>query len=182
MTFEREKIALDIMECNKCGLGSKVLNKVISRGTSDNPDIVFIGEAPGSEEDKTGTPFVGRSGKVLDDMIHYMRIKDYVIINRLKCHPPGNANPTPGQLQACHPFLLRQIEFYNPKIIILLGRYANNNFGPPLEWGEIEEYDGIYYCKVYHPAALLHHAKNKIPQAKYMDNIIELLEVLETKQ
>lgn len=85
MTMTKEKISLDILECNKCGLGTKVLNKVVARGTSEHPMILFIGEAPGSEENKTGHPFVGRSGKVLDGMIDYMGIKSYVIVNRLKC-------------------------------------------------------------------------------------------------
>lgn len=172
----KEQISLDILECNKCELAGRVINKVVGRGTSENPSVLFIGEAPGNEENKTGQPFVGRSGKVLDDMIKYMDIVNYVIVNRLKCQPFMNANPTPDQLKACHPFLLRQIEYYNPTLIILLGNFANKGFGPKLDWGEIQFYKDRYYCKLYHPAALLYQSNNKKPQAEYMDKIIKMME------
>lgn len=182
MITEISKITLDIFECNKCELAATAKNKVISRGTSEHPEILFIGEAPGNEEDKVGIPFIGRSGKVLDEMIEYMKIEDFAIINRLCCHPPHNDNPTPSQLEACYPFLLRRIEYFNPVLIILLGKFANEGFGPKLKWGEIMEYDGRYYAKLYHPAALLHNGSNKIPQREYMNKIVNLLSELKLKR
>lgn len=175
MSLEMGKITLDIFECEKCELGKTVINKVVWRGTSEHPKILFIGEAPGAEEDKTGIPFVGRSGKALDIMIEYMEIKDYAIINRLKCRPPFNDNPTPHQLEMCHPFLLRQIEYLNPTLIILLGKFANTGFGPYLKWGEIKDFEGYKYAKLYHPAALLHNPQNKVRQLAYMDELMKLL-------
>jgi len=181
MTFEFEELELEILECNKCNLGKTATKRVVMRFTSRTPDILFIGEAPGAEEDKTGKPFVGRSGKVLDDMIKYMGIEDYAIINRLKCRPHLNANPTSEQLEACHPFLLRQIELLNPALIILLGRYANDGFGPRLTWGTIKRYGDRDYAKLYHPAALLYNPKNRALQAEYMDTIKDLLPELKAK-
>ena len=128
-----------------------------------------------SEEDKTGIPFVGRSGKVLDEMIAYMEIEDYAIINRLKCRPPFNDDPTPHQLEMCHPFLLRQIEYFDPALIILLGKFANTGFGPYLKWGEIKDFEGHKYAKLYHPAALLYNSDNRVRQFAYMDELVKLL-------
>lgn len=85
MSPEFEKNTIEIIMCNKCELAKSVINKVVWRGTSENPDIVFVGEAPGNSEDICGTPFVGRSGKELDKMIEYMELENYAIINRLKC-------------------------------------------------------------------------------------------------
>lgn len=182
MITEMDRITVDIMECNNCELGKTALSKVVWRGTSERPEILFIGEAPGAEEDKTGVPFVGRSGKVLDEMIEHMGIKDFAIINKLKCRPPFNDDPTPSQLKACYPFLLRQIEYLNPTLIILLGKFANKDFGPKLKWGEIMEQDGRYYAKLFHPAALLHNPNNKVAQFEYMDRIMKILPELNLKE
>lgn len=167
-------LKIDITECKRCELSKTVTNKVVWRGTSEDPDIVFIGEAPGAEEDRTGTPFVGRSGKVLDEMIKYMGIDNFAIINRLKCRPHLNSNPTPQQLEACHPFLLGQIELFNPALIILLGKYANEGFGPKMKWGVIKRYGDRDYAKLYHPAALLYNKKLRIVQYEYMDTIKDI--------
>ena len=182
MSFTLEELEYDILECNKCDLGKTANKRVIMRSTSQTPEILFIGEAPGAEENRTGKPFVGRSGKVLDEMIKYMEIEDYAIINRLKCHPEKNANPTPAQLESCYPFLLRQIELFNPALIILLGKYANEGFGPKLKWGVIKEDEGRFYAKLYHPAALLYNVNLRNNQFKYMDTIKDLLPELKAKR
>ena len=182
MSFTFGELEYDINNCDRCELGKTANKRVIMRSTSRTPDILFIGEAPGFNEDKTGTPFVGRSGKVLDEMIKYMEIKDYAIINRCKCRPHQNANPTPEQLEACHPFLLKQIELLNPTLIILLGKYANDGFGPKLNWGVVKEDEGVFYAKLYHPAALLYNKNLRNNQFEYMDIIKDLLPELRAKR
>lgn len=182
MSIKMDSIATAIYICNKCELGKSAYLRPVWKGTSENPDVVFIGESPGAEEDKTGIPFVGRSGKVLDEMIQYMKLENFAIINRLKCHPEGNANPTPAQLKACFPFLLKQIELFNPTLIVLLGRYANDGYGPEMKFGDIvEDINGQTFAKIYHPAALLYQPKFKSAQYDFMDKIIRILPELKKK-
>ena len=181
MSFTLEELEYDINNCDKCDLGKTANKRAIMRSTSRTPEILFIGEAPGAEENRTGNPFVGRSGKVLDEMIKYMEIKDYAIINRLKCRPYLNSNPTHAQLEACHPFLLRQIELFDPALIILLGNYANEGFGPKMKWGAIKRYGDKDYVKLYHPAALLYNKNLRENQFEYMDTIKDLLPELRAK-
>ena len=175
MSLEFEKIIIEIIMCNKCELAKSAINKVVWRGTTENPDVVFVGEAPGKSEDNCGTPFVGRSGKELDKMIEYMKLEKYAITNRLHCRPPGNANPTPAQLEACHPYLLKQIELFNPALIILLGNYANNGYGPTMKFGDITEDNERFYAKLYHPAALLYNQKLKPIQYEFLDKIVKMM-------
>ena len=170
-----DSIVTQIYVCNKCELGKSAFLRPVWRGTSENPDIVFVGEAPGAEEDKTGIPFVGRSGKELDKMIEHMKLENYAIINRLKCRPPGNSNPTPSQLKMCHPYLLKQIELFDPALIILLGNYANNGYGPSMNFGDITEENGQFFAKVYHPAALLYNQKLKPIQYEFLDKIVKMM-------
>ena len=182
MSAKMDSIATEIYVCNKCELGKSAHLRVVWRGTSETPDVVFIGEAPGAEEDKTGLPFVGRSGKELDKMIDHMKLEKYAIINRLKCRPPGNANPTPAQLEACHPLLLKQIEHFNPALIILLGKYANDGYGPTMNFGDITEEGDRFYAKLYHPAFLLYRPNFKSTQYEFMDKITKILPDLEYKR
>ena len=170
-----DSIVTQIYVCNKCELGKSAYLRPVWRGTTENPDVVFIGEAPGAEEDKTGLPFVGRSGKELDKMIDYMKLEKYAITNRLHCRPPGNANPTPEQLEACYPFLLKQIELFNPTLIILLGKYANDGYGPAMSFGDIVEEHGQFYAKLYHPAFLLYRPHFRPTQYDFMDKITKIL-------
>ena len=93
-----QSITQEINHCQNCSLYKTATHAVPGEG-NPQAQIVFIGEAPGAEEDKTGLPFVGRSGKELDKMIDYMKLEKYAITNRLHCRPPGNANPTPEQLE-----------------------------------------------------------------------------------
>ena len=175
MSVEMDSIITQIYVCNKCELGESAFLRPVWRGTSENPDVVFIGEAPGAEEDRTGQPFVGRSGKELDKMIEYMKLEKYAITNRLHCRPPGNANPTLAQLESCHPYLLKQIELFNPALIILLGNYANNGYGPTMKFGDITEDNERFYAKLYHPAALLYNQKLKPIQYEFLDKIVKMM-------
>jgi DNA polymerase len=125
---EREKelklLEAEVLSCNKCDLYKSRTQAVFSRGLTLNPKILFIGEAPGYEEDLRGKPFVGRSGKLLDRWIAYLGIDSYVITNVVKCRPPGNRAPTKAEVEACKPYLMRQLVLYKPKLLVLLGKIA----------------------------------------------------------
>ena len=106
-----------------------ITNIVWMRGSSD-PDIVFVGEAPGREEDLQGLPFVGPSGKLLDRWCEYLGISEYAIVNVMKTRPPNNRNPTPEEVACCAPWLDRQLAILEPRIIICLGAFAMQHFMP----------------------------------------------------
>ena len=122
---ELEKIAEEVRQCRKCGLGSSRTNAVPGEG---NPDarIMFVGEAPGADEDAQGHPFVGRAGKLLDKIIAACGLKrsDVFIGNILKCRPPGNRDPRAEEIISCLPYLQKQIEIIEPEVIVALGAHA----------------------------------------------------------
>ena len=127
---------------------------------------MFIGEAPGREEDKQGRPFVGAAGKFLDEMLASIGLKraDVYITNLVKCRPPGNRDPLPAEIAACHPYLAEQIKQIKPKLFVLLGRHAMGHFlGPKLkisqEHGKLKRVGDNYYFILYHPASALYQNK-----------------------
>lgn len=144
------------------------------RKGSDNPAVLFIGEAPGKSEDETGVPFCGRAGKVLDRMMEYMGLEDgrWAVINTVKCRPPKNRNPNKKELNACRPFLEEQIHLLEPEVIILLGNTAEAAFvgKGELEWGECREINGNKVLKLYHPAALIYARSREAEQQEFIDN------------
>ncbi len=161
-----------ILSCTSCELCKTVNNRVIGKG-SLNPRIIFIGEAPGKNEDLSGIPFCGRAGKVLDSMIEYMDIadEDWAVINTVKCRPPDNRAPKKGELASCKPFLDKQIELLDPALIILLGNTAQKAFCPgrKLEWGCAQQIDGRHILKIYHPAALIYTRSRTQDQYRFID-------------
>ncbi|SFM16663.1 uracil-DNA glycosylase [Methanolobus profundi] len=167
-------IEKEIMGCTDCQLHETVTNRVISKG-STSPKVVFVGEAPGKNEDESGIPFCGRAGKNLDGMIEYMglSVDDYAVINTIKCRPPKNRNPLKCEINACKPFLQAQIELLGPKVIILLGNTAEKAFcnGEKLDWGVPRPVDGKYtLLKIYHPAALIYQRSRIEEQNSLIDN------------
>ena len=109
-----------------CGLGATRTKPVFGMGNA-NADLMFVGEAPGAEEDRQGKPFVGRAGKLLDQLLVEVgleRNRDTFVANTLKCRPPGNRDPQPDEIEACHPYLNRQIELIEPLVICTLGNFA----------------------------------------------------------
>jgi len=114
-----------INDCNQCPLGSQRTHPVIGEGSLD-ADIMFIGEAPGHNEDRQGIPFVGRAGKILDKLLAHINLKreDVFIANILKCRPPGNRNPQKNEVESCTPFLDAQIEIVQPKLLVPLGNFS----------------------------------------------------------
>jgi uracil-DNA glycosylase family 4 len=122
---ELEKIAEQVNKCRKCGLGSSRTNAVPGEG-NPNARIMFVGEAPGADEDAQGRPFVGRAGQLLDRIIEACGLKrsDVFIGNILKCRPPENRDPRAEEIISCLPYLQRQIEIIEPEIIVALGAHA----------------------------------------------------------
>jgi DNA polymerase len=122
---ELEKIADEVRQCRKCDLGSARTNAVPGEG-SPKARIMFVGEAPGADEDAQGRPFVGRAGQLLDKIIAACGLKrsDVFICNILKCRPPENRDPRPDEMISCLPYLQRQIEAINPDVIVALGAHA----------------------------------------------------------
>ena len=158
---ELEKFRQEIEHCTKCPLHQSRTNFVFGDG-NENADIMFIGEAPGAEEDKQGLPFVGRSGQLLNKILaHFnMRREDVFIANILKSRPPGNRDPLPEEVAACISYLHRQIELISPKVLIALGRVAGQNLlrtDAPLRElrGKFHDFRGIPLFITYHPAYIL---------------------------
>lgn len=135
-------------------------NLVFGEGDPDT-EILFIGEAPGQKEDELKRPFVGRSGKLLDKMIELIGLKrnDVYITNIVKRRPPENRDPLPEEIEQYKPYLKRQIEIINPKIIATLGRFSMNYFLPlakiSRDQGKLFPVDGLYIYPIFHPAAAL---------------------------
>ncbi|PKN53535.1 MAG: uracil-DNA glycosylase [Deltaproteobacteria bacterium HGW-Deltaproteobacteria-13] len=157
-------------DCHLCPLGKTRKNLVFGDG---NPDakIVFVGEAPGADEDEQGLPFVGRAGQLLTDIIvkgMQLQRKDVYICNILKCRPPNNRNPLPDEISKCEPFLKKQLQIISPKIICALGTFAaktllNSDIPISALRGRFHLYEGIKLMPTYHPAYLLRNPSAKRP-------------------
>jgi len=162
-----------ILQCRQCRLHESKTHYVPGEGSS-RPDIIFIGEGPGQTEDQFGRPFIGNAGQLLDKIIDKMgyRREDVFIGNMVKCRPPNNREPLPDEVQACLPYLLRQIELLAPKVIVCLGRVALNNLlGTSHTMGRIRgqqlSFSSIPVIATYHPSYILHKKeKEEISQAK----------------
>ncbi len=152
----------EVLKCQKCGL-AKTRNKVIFGEGNNRAPVFIIGEAPGGDEDMIGRPFVGVSGQLLDKILAacgFTRKEHVFISNIIKCRPPGNRVPQPDETRICKPYLLKQIELIDPKIIILLGATAlKNMLGPELRITRLRgtwmEWEGRLVMPVFHPSALL---------------------------
>jgi DNA polymerase len=151
----------ELGDCLRCPLGHVRTNIVFGEG-NPKAEIVFVGEAPGGDEDIQGRPFVGRAGQLLTRIIEAMGLKraDVYICNILKCRPPGNRNPRPEEIVACEPFLIKQLEAINPRVICALGTFAARTLlkrDVPITVlrGKFHSYHGIQLMPTYHPAYLL---------------------------
>jgi len=155
------EVKKELGDCQRCSLGRVRTNIVFGEG-NPKAEIVFVGEAPGGDEDIQGRPFVGRAGQLLTRIIAAMGLKrdDVYICNILKCRPPGNRNPKPEEIAACEPFLIRQLEAINPRVICALGTFAahtllKTDVPITLLRGKFHAYHGIQLMPTYHPAYLL---------------------------
>ena len=162
-----ESLLADCCNCTACELHKTRTNCVFGTG-STSAKILFVGEAPGDNEDKTGTPFVGRAGKLLDQFLFAVDIKreDVYIANILKCRPPNNRDPLPSEEDACIEFLRRQVRLLRPKVIVCLGRISAQRLIKPdfkitKEHGIWFEKNGFLITAVYHPALRLRDPRRK---------------------
>ncbi len=162
-----EELKRECLACTRCGLCQTRTNVVFGVGTPD-AEVMLIGEGPGEQEDLRGEPFVGRAGKLLDDMLELIdldRSRIY-IANMVKCRPPKNRDPLPEEQAACGPWLERQIALIRPKIIVCLGRIAamkfiREDFKISREHGQWTVRNGIMTMGMLHPAALLRDPRKR---------------------
>lgn len=155
------RIAAEIAACKKCVLHESRKRTVAGEGPAD-AEILFIGEGPGFHEDEQGHPFVGASGKFLDQLLEQAGLTraEVFIANVVKCRPPGNRDPHPDELAACGKYLEAQIASINPSIIVTLGRVSMGRYFPGAKitsiHGRMQKIDGRFIIPMFHPAAALH--------------------------
>jgi uracil-DNA glycosylase family 4 len=162
-----ELIRSEIGDCQRCKLSRSRTNIVFGSG-NPNAELVFVGEAPGYDEDQQGLPFVGRAGQLLTKIIESIELKreDVYICNVLKCRPPENRNPEPDEVLACNPFLKKQLATIRPKIVCCLGTFAAQTvlqMATPISKlrGRFHDIDGMRIIATFHPAYLLRSPEKK---------------------
>jgi uracil-DNA glycosylase len=166
--LEWRDFAADVAACTACGL-CKTRNKAVPGVGDVRAQWLFVGEAPGAEEDAKGEPFVGQAGKLLDNMLAALGMKrgaNVYIANILKCRPPGNRTPTPLEAESCRPYLDRQIALIRPALIVALGKSAattllNVDATIASLRGRVHRYQGVPLIVTYHPAYLLRNLPDK---------------------
>jgi DNA polymerase len=178
-----EAVREDLGDCQRCKLAGGRTKIVFGQG-NPKAQLMFVGEAPGADEDIQGLAFVGRAGQLLTDIIEKgmkMRREDVFIANILKCRPPGNRNPEPDEILACHPFLEKQIAAIHPRIIVGLGKFSCQWLLKTMEpitklRGKIGQFGGIDVMPTYHPAYLLRNPSAKKDVWEDMKVVMSLLQ------
>lgn len=174
MVTELELVAEEARTCTRCALSAGRTQVVFGRGDPD-ADIVFIGEGPGQQEDEQGLPFVGRSGQLLDRLVFEemgLTRDEIRVINVVMCRPPGNRDPLPEEIEACSPFLARQIELTRPRVIVTLGNFATKHLLQTREGitklrGRSHQHaSGAVVVPTYHPAAVLRGGAEPMAQMR----------------
>ncbi len=168
LQLEGRMLKSSVAACMACGLSESRVQPVLGMGDM-NANWLFVGEAPGAEEDAIGEPFVGQSGKLLDNMLKSISLKRGVnvyITNVVKCHPPGNRDPRSEEVAACEPYLTKQIALIKPKLIVALGKVAadhllRTNDSIASLRGKIHDCEGTPLIVTYHPAHLLRNMADK---------------------
>ena len=159
---EFDDLVQRINTCTLCSLSENRARAVPGEG-SRTADIVFIGEGPGFYEDRDGRPFVGPAGHLLDEMLASIGLKreDVYITNMVKCRPPDNRDPLPEEMQACRPYLDKQLDMISPKVVVTLGRHSFSKFFPgesiSRARGKPRRWKNHMIYPMYHPAAALHN-------------------------
>jgi uracil-DNA glycosylase len=161
-------VRADIGDCTRCKLHALGRKQIVFGVGNPNADLMFVGEAPGADEDIQGIPFVGRAGQLLTKIIEAIGLKrdDVYIANVIKCRPPQNRNPEQDEVDTCEPFLFRQIDFIEPKVIVALGKFGAQTLLRTLEpisrlRGRVYEYRGAKLVPTFHPAYLLRNPASK---------------------
>ncbi len=156
-----QKVADEVEVCKRCPLYQTSTRGVPGEGNPE-AELLFVGEGPGQKEDELGRPFVGAAGKLLEELLQHIGLtrSDVYIANVVKHRPPGNRDPLPDEVEACWPYLRRQIDILQPKIIVLLGRHAIARFLPGRAISQVRGkaylVGGTVYFAMYHPAAALY--------------------------
>ena len=156
------ELCQDISVCQKCPALVANRTRVVPGDGPQDSEIMFIGEAPGWNEDQQGLPFVGAAGSFLEELLASIGLKrtQVYITNVIKCRPPQNRDPMPAEINNCNPWLESQIERLRPRLVVTLGRYSMAKFFPGKSIGKIhgtaQKRDGTIYFAMYHPAAALH--------------------------
>jgi uracil-DNA glycosylase family 4 len=191
MPSKKEKLAElsgRMLKCSLCVLRG-TCRQVVSGEGNEEAEIMFIGEGPGQREDELGRPFVGPAGKFLDELLESIKLKreDVYIANVVKCRPPNNRDPLPEETEACWPWLEKQIEIINPKLIVALGRYSMERFLPNQKISKIhgkamrrnipELGTRIFYA-LYHPAAALYNGSMREVLIEDFKKIPKVLEAV----
>jgi uracil-DNA glycosylase family 4 len=175
------EIRAELGDCRRCKLGRSRTNLVFGEG-SPQARLMFVGEAPGAEEDQQGRPFVGEAGGVLNNMLNKLglRREEVYIANILKSRPPGNRDPEPDEVAACLPFLIKQIDSIRPRVIVTLGKIATNNLlnidvQITKVRGNWQKFQNIRVMPTFHPSYL-----RRFPQErkKTWEDMLQVMEYL----
>ena len=170
----------EIRVCQRCILAQSRTNAVPGEGPEDAA-MMFIGEGPGFHEDRQGRPFVGAAGQYLDELLDRIGLKraNVYIANVIKCRPPANRDPGPEEVEACRPYLDRQIELIRPRLVITLGRFSMARYFPGASisriHGQPKRMGSVIYYPMFHPAAALHQPKWRAVVDEDFARIPELL-------
>jgi DNA polymerase len=161
-------VRTEIGDCVRCKLHTQGRKQIVFGVGNPDADLMFVGEAPGAEEDLRGIPFVGAAGQLLTKIIEAIDLKreDVYIANVIKCRPPGNRNPEPDEVETCEPFLFQQIDVIKPKVIVALGKFAAQTILRTLDpisrlRGRVYDYRGAKLIPTFHPAYLLRNPSSK---------------------
>ena len=173
MPAELQLVAEDAATCTRCALAATRTQVVFGVG-DPNADLLFVGEGPGAEEDRLGEPFVGRSGKLLDQLVWEemgLTREQFYIANVVKCRPPDNRDPQPDEIEACNPWLERQLELIAPKVVITLGNFAMRTLlqtkdGITKVRGTAYPFRGGLLIPTFHPAAILRGGAAQLAQMR----------------
>ncbi len=181
-------IRSDIGDCTRCKLHTLGRQQIVFGVGNPDADLMFVGEAPGADEDIQGIPFVGRAGQLLTKIIEAIDLKrdDVYIANVIKCRPPGNRNPELDEIAQCEPFLFRQVDSIKPKVIVTLGKFAAQTLlrtEDPISRirGRIFDYRGAKLVPTFHPAYLLRNPSSKRDVWEDMKLVRNLLKAESTK-
>lgn len=162
-----DQIKAEIIKANVCPNLAKTAKHLVFGEGSPNARVMFIGEAPGRQEDETGRPFIGAAGKFLDELLESVKIKrdDVYITSILKYRPPNNRDPKPAEKAEFWPYLLRQIEVIRPEVIVTLGKHSTNCFLPEVQISKVhgrpQQWQGWTILPLYHPAVVLYGGKRQ---------------------
>ncbi len=178
---ELDRVAFQIRSCTRCKLHESRTNAVPGSGPV-SADVFLLGEGPGAREDEQGLPFVGRSGRYLDQLLEGIGwdCEGVFITNVVKCRPPSNRDPYVTEVRACAPYLDRQLEIIQPRLVVTLGRFAMEHFFSDGRISDIHgqprRLDGTIYLPLYHPAAALYRGSLRSVMEDDFQKIPELLD------